>query len=209
MSVADFFTKKELFIKAVSSITGVAIGNIEITAIRIVQSERRRLLSTQLQISIEIVLIDRTQSTSVMSKMASDNLNIENARNGIPTLQIIGFQTVEPTQVPVNGNPMTLSSGITTPPPHQHTHTLAVDVTNTNNNNNAFGHNHTELANVRYHSSFSVIQVVLIVVLNIGIGMGVLSYIYYRTRDTQQPPDISFNYSHDELNRRPPVLISV
>ena len=209
MSVADFFTKKELFIKAVSSITGVAIGNIEITAIRIVQSERRRLLSTQLQISIEIVLIDRTQSTSVMSRMASDNLNIENARNGIPILQIIGFHTVEPTQVRVNGNPTTLSSGITRPPPHEFVHTVAVNVTNTNNNNNAFGHNHTELANVRYHSSFSVIQVVLIVVLNIGIGMGVLSYIYYRTRDTRQPPDISFNYSHDELNRRPPVLISV
>jgi len=191
MSIGDFFTKQQLFINGVSVTTGVAPTRIEIVEIQTVPAKRRQVLPTQLQIVLEMILARRSQSVSVMSSMASEQLSAENAKNGIPPLQITGFRAVQRTQTPppTQLNTVALPNAMTTPGPRETIHTT-VNNHNTNHNTNMIVQNHTQRTEVRHGDKFPLVQVLLIVFLNIGVGVCVFSYTYYRTRRTQAPPDV-------------------
>jgi hypothetical protein len=174
MSIGDFFTKQQLFIDGVSAATGVVSARIEIVEIQIVADQRRRSLTTQLQIVLELLLILHSQIVSVMSNMASEKLSAKNAKNGIPPLQITGFKTITRLQIP----------SMTTPGPRETLHTTIV-----NHNTNTIVQNHTQ-TEIRHRDNFPLFQVLIIIFLNIGVAVCVFSYTYYRTWRLPRPVDL-------------------
>ena len=89
VSMDEFFTKRAVFLRGLSEITGVAMSKIRIVGVRQMSTPRRRLLLARIRVDTEFVVESRAMAREAVLLLTLERLNLKNADHGLPTLRLV------------------------------------------------------------------------------------------------------------------------